>query len=274
MTETSPFWYPYQGLGLSSGSNPLYGVFYPLNWLYAVVPESMVAQMLTWQSFAHVIWGAWGCMYLVRRLGAGRLGMTVSGLAWGLGGYTTSMWTAGLLLLAGAWIPWTVTGMLALWRATEKKDGPGFGRAFFKAAAPIGMGLLMGEVFVALMGVAVGLLVVALAALGKLPNRHPRPLMGGLWVGFAVVMGMAMGAATLVPAKMNVGQTNRAQTMPRAEAEICSIPPMRFLEMVSPYPFGAPGGPILARSLWVSRPWAIYPWHPVCILGPRFLAWR
>src|SRR6185436_1341328 len=98
---------------------PLYGLFYPPNWLFLITPRGFVASMLTWQCFAHVVWGSAGVVVLGRQLGGKGVGLTVAGLAWGLSGYTTASWTAGLLLFSGAWLPWCGVGFVSLARAVR-----------------------------------------------------------------------------------------------------------------------------------------------------------
>src|SRR5262245_19912487 len=76
-----PSWNPDHGLGFSTFGNPLYGLFYPPNWLFLLVPDGLVASMTTWQSFAHLVWGSTGIAVLGRRLGASPAGATVAGIA-------------------------------------------------------------------------------------------------------------------------------------------------------------------------------------------------
>ena len=63
-----PTWNPLQGLGFPTLGNPLYGLFYPPNWLFLLTPESMVVHMVTWQSLGHLIWGGLGMAALLQRL--------------------------------------------------------------------------------------------------------------------------------------------------------------------------------------------------------------
>jgi len=76
--------------------------------------------MVTWQAFGHLVWGTVGMVVLARRLGLPAVAAGITGLAWGLSGYTTAAWTTGLLLSAGAWLPWVAVGFIAL----ARHDGP------------------------------------------------------------------------------------------------------------------------------------------------------
>src|SRR5215207_1557287 len=99
-----PIWNPLQGLGFPTLGNPLYGLFYPPNWLFLIIPESLVVHMVTWQSLAHLMWGGIGMAALLARLlpadtGAlsgprpVRVAAFVAAMAFCLSGYTSAQWT-------------------------------------------------------------------------------------------------------------------------------------------------------------------------------------
>ena len=90
-----PAWNPYEGLGFSVLSNPLYGIFYPPNWLFLLVGRDWIGAMLTWQDFAHLLWGSAGVFWLARRFRATPTSAGIAALAWALSGYLTSQWSAG-----------------------------------------------------------------------------------------------------------------------------------------------------------------------------------
>ena len=271
-----PWWNPDQGLGFPVLGDPLYGLFYPPNWLFALGDARTVARMVTWQSFAHLVWGSAGISLLATRLGAGRAGAVVAGLTWGLSGYTTAMWTAGLLLPAGAWVPWCAVGFLALGRGL---DGPGDDclMGVVKAALPVGLSILMGEVFVALMGIGFGLLTAVVTRMtgmtggplrvgvgvgvgvglsagagaggGERAGARPTPLPGLGWpplhrgyralpIVAALGLGLGLGAITVLPARTLAASTQRAQPLSRALAETCSLHPLRLVEMLVPGAMG------------------------------------
>lgn len=249
-----PHWNPDQGLGFSVWANPLYGLFYPPNWLYLLVPDALVASMLTWQSFAHLVWGSAGISLLAARLGASRAGACIAGLAWGLGGYTTSAWTAGLLLVASAWIPWCGVGFVALVRALASGDRRRVWRGVAQAAAPAGLSVLMGEVFVALMAIAFGLATAAAVAVAERKRAASPP--GRRWIG-PVVLALAIaggaGGITVLPARTIASATDRAAPLARDFAEMCSLHPLRLIEMAVP---GAMGNPYehYPGGRWVGEP--------------------
>jgi hypothetical protein len=246
-----PVWNPYQGLGFPVFGDPLYGVFYPPNWLYLLVGPQWVASMFNWQCFAHLVWGTAGVCWLARRLGASSKAIMVAGLAWGLSGYTTSQWSSGLLLLADAWIPWAAVGHVALLDSL-RAGGPSWRRGLLQATVPTLLAVLLGEVFLACIGAGFGLLFALL--LDRVERKansalaRPRPA----WLATslaAVSLAMAAGAVVLVPARTVMDSSERAGALSRVAAEICSLHPLRLVEMVAPQSMGDAYGDYPAASV-------------------------
>ncbi len=250
-----PGWNPFQGIGFAIFANPLYGVFYPPNWLALVVPADWVASLLTWLDFAHLVWGGVGMFFLARRLVGSPVAACVAALAWSLAGYNTSQWTAGLRMVAGAWVPWAAVGHLAL------LDSLRLGRrrwpmGVVKAALPTMFGLLVGEVFVAMMGVGFGLATAAAAEVSERGRDPARVRLRARWLGVFVLapaLAAGVGAITLVPANALKGSTERAAPLSRAAAEGCSLPPARLVEFVAPDSMGNSGG-FQPAAQWIAEP--------------------
>lgn len=246
-----PTWNPYQGLGFPVFGDPLYGPFYPPNWLFALTPPGWVASMLNWQGFAHLAWGALGMCLLARRLGASSRAMVVTGTAWALSGYTTSQWTSGLLLFADAWVPWACVGQLAL-LASLRAGGFAWRRGVVKAALPTMFAVLLGEVFLAMIGAGFALVFVTVVDfLERRSNASwPKPRLAWLGrQGLAVALGFGVGAVVIVPARMLLGGTERAAPLSRALAESCSLHPLRLLEFAMPQSMGDAYGEFPAAAI-------------------------
>lgn len=237
-----PGWNPYQALGFPVFADPLYGVFYPPNWLYLLVGREGVAPLVNWQCFLHMAWGALGVAFLARRLGAGAMAITVAGLAWALSGYVTSQWSSGLLLLADAWVPWAAVGQIALLDRL-RGEGKAWRAGVVLAALPTAFACLLGEIFLAMIGAGFG---VALAWLvhrtDRLEASSPVPLrVAWAWMLAslgAVALGFGVGAIVIVPASVLLGSTERAAALSRELAEICSLHPLRVMEFVAPQAMG------------------------------------
>lgn len=239
----SPWWNPRSWVGLSAAANPLYGPFYPPHLAAFFGPPEALAWVLTATTLAHLVAGALGLFALARRLGASASGAAVGALVWGLCGYTTAMWDAGLLLPAGSFVPWIALG---LDHAVE--DGPRPARAVVFGALPLGLSLLHGEVFITLLGL---LFSAAVLLHFRAPFSTPGALRRAC---FAVVLGLGLGAVTLSLAQAGADMTPRARGLSRDEAELYSLHPLRAFELALPHPFGHTATPgTLASRLGEPR---------------------
>lgn len=231
-----PLWNPYQGLGFPVLGDPLYGVYYPPNWLVLLVPDAWVAHAVTVLGFVHMAWGGLGVFVLARRLRTTPVAATVAGLAWSLSGYITAQWTAGLLLHAGAWIPWVAVGHLAL----LDKLRVGGKRALLglvQAAAPTAFALLLGEVFLAVMGVGLAAGVIAVVHVAERRADPALPRFAPRWLALhvlAVGLAVGVGAVAIVPAQAALAGSPRAHALPPVQAEASSLHPLRVLEFFAP----------------------------------------
>jgi hypothetical protein len=230
-----PLWNPYQGLGFPVLGDPLYGVFYPPNWLVLLVGPGWVANAVSALDFLHMALGGLGVFFVARRLRAAPLAATIAGLSWSLSGYMTAQWTAGLRLHAGAWIPWAALGHLAL--LASLRDGRRRPMAFVKAVLPTGMALLMGEVFLAVMGVGLAVVMVFLVDTSDRRDHPALPRMRPRWLALhalAIAAALAMGAIVFVPARAVMAGSPRASALPLDQAEASSLHPLRVLELFAP----------------------------------------
>jgi hypothetical protein len=249
-----PAWNPYEGLGFSVLSNPLYGIFYPPNWLFLLVGRDWIGAMLTWQDFAHLLWGSAGVFWLARRFRATPTSAGLAALAWALSGYLSSQWSAGLRLHAAAWIPWTAVGQLAL--LDGLRAGAGRWRlGVVKAALPTAFALLMGEPFLAMMGVGFALALLATAqvlerrAVPALPRFSPRFISA---VALALLLAAGAGSAAVIPARALGSANDRSKPFSRAAAEVHSLHPLRLIEFAAPGSMGDAYGEYPAAH-WVGE---------------------
>ena len=252
-----PTWNPDVALGFSVAADPLYGLFYPPNLLSFV---GSPAWATSFASFAHLLFGAVGMFLLARRLDCRTAAASVAALAWGLSGHTTASWTAGILLLAAAWIPWIALGLVRV-----VLDGPSRDRIVW-AALPVAWSLLLGEVFLSALGIGLGTLLALAAgafaarpaaqAATNPPVRRARLLAA---VGAAVALGALGSAGAVLPALAVAGDTERAARLDKARAEVGSLHPARLVELAAPGVFGDPftdypGELLLAEPHLDNRP--------------------
>jgi hypothetical protein len=125
-------------------------------------------------------------------------------------------------------------------------------RGLVKAALPSVLAVLLGEVFLAMIGAGFGVLfasvlhVVERRAEPTLPAARARWLAGA---GAAIVLAFGVGAVVIVPARMLLGSTERAAPLARAVAESCSLHPVRLVEFALPQSMGDAYGVFPAAAL-------------------------
>ena len=184
-------------------------------------------------------------MLLMRRLGGSPRAGVVAALVWALSGYTASAWVTGVLLAAGAWIPWCALGFVALVRSGAADGGVGHSRGIFYAALPVAMAFAVGEVFFAAMGIGAGSVLALAEACGFFGERQSIAVRRRLRLAGALVLAIGLGAVTgggmvIIPARAAAQDTERARPLPRVLAETWSFHPLRLIELVAPEALGDP----------------------------------
>jgi hypothetical protein len=256
-----PWWNPDIGLGFSTLADPQYGLFYPLNLLHLVGPLPLALMLVM---LLHLLGGAWGMALLGRSFGLRREASLVAGLAWALSGIVASLWTNGCRLPTAAWIPWQALAFVCLARCVAM--GQPWRRAAAGLAAAIGAAFLSGDVFVAVMGVLLGLglgliWLVGEFRAGRDSASQPAPRVARRFsaaVASAGLGGVAIAAVTLLPAALAVSGTERRGGVAAAVAESGSLHVGRFIDFVAAGATGkawaeAPDAPWV-RTLLDGRP--------------------
>jgi hypothetical protein len=177
--------------------------------------------------------------------------MIIAGVGWALSGYTTAEWTSGLRLFADAWIPWAAVGQVALLDSL-RAGGGAWRRGLVKAALPSVFAVLLGEVFLAMIGAGFGVLFANVLHWVEHRRDLSLPRVRVRWLaaaGLAVVLAFAAGAAVIVPARMLLGSTERAGQLSRWVAEACSVHPLRLIEFALPQCMGDAYGSYPAASI-------------------------
>jgi hypothetical protein len=251
----SLLWNPLQGLGLSTPANPLHELAYPLNagFLFSSSPH-----LTSWWLLLHLLIGGVGIMVLARALGVrSRAATLVAGIAWCLSGTCTGEFTAGLLLVAGAYLPWCGLGFIHLARVVRTGARPGaWLDAIARATVPVALAFLTGELFLTIMAVGFGLALTladqergAVAPDGRL--RRARRFVLSAILSLALAAGIA--AVVIVPAQRSAQGNARGDRLARATAEVGSLHPLRLLELVAPGSMGDPYTDYVAGP-WVGEP--------------------
>jgi len=212
-------------------------------------------QLTSWWLLLHLVIGGVGIMMLARALGARSPAATlVAGIAWCLSGTCTGEFTAGLRLIAGAYLPWCGLGFIHLARVARTRSPVS---ARLKALAlpppiPVALALLTGEVFLAIMAVGFAL-VVAWAdvdrGVGERDGRTRRATQFVLSAMLSLVLAAGIAAVVIVPVQRIAHGNARADRLARTAAEVGSFHPMRLLELVAPGSMGDP------YTDYVAGPW-------------------
>jgi hypothetical protein len=228
---------PFVSLGAPTIANPAHGTFYPAQILCALLPFS-TGFSLTWALHAFV--AAAGGYALARSFGCRAESALLSGLVWGVGGYTTSLWWNGEKLLAAAWLPWTAWATRAAARATRT-----FGKELVLGAVSVALTCTAGDPFL-LFDAALVSLACALAARpgaeAAPPARVGRAMLGVFGIG------VILAAPGLVPAALLNGDTARSGALALAQGQAWSMSPARWLDVFVPSPLGDPLGPAAAYA--------------------------
>lgn len=244
--DESPAWNPFVSLGFTTAADPLYGLYYPPNWLTLVGPLPV---MCSWLWFLHLLAGAAGLVLLGRRFGLAHRAAAVGGLAWGLSGFIGSTWTTGVLLPAAALLPWVAVAMVDVARAQHRRD---LAVAVAEVAVAVGAQLLLGEVFLCAMGVGLGL---ALAAVWWWAHPTERGAGASCAAGLpaGVTVGALVGGISLIPAYVAAATTTRAEALPREMAEGWSVHPVRLLELLASGALGRAWEAHGSQSAWAQQ---------------------
>jgi hypothetical protein len=255
----SLLWNPLQGLGLSTLANPLNELGYPLN---AVFLFSCSPHLTSWWLLLHLVIGGVGIMMLARALGARSLFATlIAGIAWCFSGFCTAEFTAGLRLVAGAYLPWCGLGFIQLGRVlcSGSNTGARLG-ALARAAIPVALAFLTGEIFLAIIAVGFGMAVtLADTRIVEPATRIRRVGRFLLSATLSVVLAAGIASVTIVPAQRIAQGNARGYRLQRATAEVGSLHPLQLLELVAPGSMGDPysdyvAGPWVGESALDDRP--------------------
>lgn len=230
-----PLWNSLVGNGAPLAANLQTGAFYPLNFLYLLLPTEYA---MGYTAILHVILAGLFMYAYLRTMKLSLLAALIGALAFELNGFLIAR--AGFLSITVA-VPWLAAW---LWRAEKLQEAGGkkqeAGRNALWLALVIGMGVLAGHAQTAVYG----LIFVSLYFVWRvLSNRAalrlsvPRSLI--LFV-VAVLLGLGLAAIQLLPAAELTRESQRAGGLDYTKIMTHSYWPLRLLTMFSPDFFGSP----------------------------------
>ncbi len=249
-----PLWNPLVGMGAPLAANYQSAFFYPPNWI-----EGLFWYLggVSWQAWAatllvmlHLIWAGIGASLLLRRLGAGILGQTIAGMAFGCSGYLVAR--AGFLSInaAVAWLPWILLGT---WSVVVH---PANRRTFVGLIVVLAMQLLAGHAQTVwysylLAGMWAGFWgwlqatnIAGQAYAGSIDSGKQKVFgkIFAAWVrlGLAITLAVGLASIQLLPTAEYLMQSQRSAAVDYELAMTYSFWPWRILGLFAPNLFGNP----------------------------------
>ncbi len=242
-SRTLPLWNPYLFSGQPFLANGQHSALYPLTWLFLVVPIARAFGLFTvLQLGLTAVW-----MYVYGRvLRIGRVGALVGGIVFGLSGFMTISVVHPMIIAGASWLPL----LLALIECAVSR------RRFWRQAGAVLPWVLLG-------GIALGLQILAghaeptyfvLLVMGAYgvwrlaylwlkaprPERLRRVLMPAAGLALMVGLGLALGAAQLVPLYETARTSFRQGAVTLAEVLNWAYPKRRLITFFIPNFFGNP----------------------------------
>lgn len=214
------------------------GPLYPPTFLlFSTLPATVA---FGWSVVLHFAFAGLGVYLLLRRLGAGRAGAAVAGVAFQFSGFLVTHVVHFNLLTGAAWMPWALRFALDAWR--------GNGRSAALLAGAVACLLLGAHPYATLQTLlllGLALLVVSRGALAPL-------LGGGAVLTGAVCLGAAVAAVQVLPTADFLPQTARGDGVDRAFLTFGSFPPWSIAGLVNPDAGGTP----VDGTFFAGRDWS------------------
>jgi hypothetical protein len=217
-----PLWNPYTYSGEPFLGESQSALFYPLNFIFLVLP---LDKALNFSMLLHLVIAGWGMHRWAVRRGLQPLSAILCGLALPLSGPVFPHVYGGHLsnLCTLAWAPWIMAGLESWW-----KDGRRAG--FFEASAAICMQIFAGHVqYVFMTGVAAGLDALAWSATDRSVRRRALPVVAVCYAAAA-----ALAAVQLLPDIAAAGESVRQGKLSFGWASMFFLPVENLLSLFIP----------------------------------------
>ena len=236
-----PLWNPfiYGGMPLAASVYP--GVFYPPNWLFAILPAQWAMNLVVLTTYHIALIGAY--LY-ARRIGMARAGALLAGIAFTFGGFMINHLSHTSRIAAAAWLPWVLLSIEELARNASRR------RVWWWAALGsifIALQFLAGEpqmlIFTALVSVP-----CAISALFKCKGPVDR-LRFVMSIAVMLVCGALLSMIQLLPTLELLAQSER-NNPGAAFFDTYSFPPWQLPGLIIPYFFGGASLPPYRVTYW------------------------
>ncbi len=222
-----PLWNPLVGSGAPLAANLQAGAFYPLNFLYLLLPTEYA---MGYTALLHVILTGLFMYAYLRTTKLSPLAALLGALAFQLNGFLIARTS---FLSITATVPWLAAW---LWRAEKlHSDQPSAISNVLWLALAVGLGVLAGHAQTAVYGL---ILVALYFAWRTISNRTSlRPL---ILFAVAILLGLGLAALQLLPAAELTRESQRAGGLDYTKIMTHSFWPWRLLTVLSPDFFGNP----------------------------------
>jgi hypothetical protein len=242
---TLPLWNPYvfAGMPLLAAIQP--GVFYPPNWLFAVLPPGVAINVVVITTYHLALIGSF--LY-ARQLGLDIVAALVTGLTFTFGGFMISHLEQVNYIASAAWLPWLLLVVEKIFRSRSWREAWRW--------ASFGAVVISLHVFAGLPQATLQIAVVCGSYfLFSLFVREDRPRE---WrdrrrfmtaIAVMALCGILISAIQLLPTKELQVQGERLAISYESFAAF-SMPPRRLLSFVIPYFFGGAMPPIYHVAGW------------------------
>jgi hypothetical protein len=243
-----PLWNPYTYAGQPFLGGFESAVLYPLNLVFVVLP---LAQAINLSILLHLVILGWGFERWATHRGLDPWAALLTGFfVLPFSGAVFPHIYAGHLsnLCTMAWAPWIFLGL-------EKWTRGGNRRGLFMASAAICLQILAGHIqYFFYTAVAAGIQALLLSITEPATRRRAIPA-----VAISYLVGIALGAAQLLPGLAASGEGMRQEKLEPPIAAMFGFPPENFLTVIAPGFFGS-----LSTSSYWGR---CYLWEMLLFIG-------
>lgn len=233
-----PFIHPGASCGQPLLGNPNFGVFFPDTLLAVLLPLDVAFGL---RFVLVLVLGFVGARRLGRAEGASREGAEIAAWSFVLSGIFLSTWRFFNSGLALALAPFVIAAAAKLARREGEDDNaPARRRAVAEMALFVGLEILAGEPVIALLAfsLATARTLVPLLA-DRARRRRASAATGRLAAAF--LLGALIAAPQIAATAQILGDSSRERKpIPFPTATGTSVPPVRLLEQLVPFPYGRP----------------------------------
>jgi hypothetical protein len=205
-----PLWNPYSYCGMPQIAIVIPNIFFPLNWLYALMPFSQALALI--MTTSQIVAGVGGYL-LISSFGWGYRPAILAGVVLALSGYMFSLQTSQALPATAAWLPVVFWALRLIERNAGARAVPSLLLAAFATFMMVTSG---SELFIA------GLLLAGGYILGRwlVAVRNERPTAASktaAWQALAMVIGILVAMPALTPALEWAQMSRRHAGLPVSE---------------------------------------------------------